>query len=98
MNSLQKSLLCGSTKVDNRMSKNTQNIQQSYKLHHKSHGKLKNGMSNKKTNPSKREKPKGNLPGIFILTTVIFYINDATQLYTYEMHRGLKINKITRKD
>ena len=39
--------------------------------------------------------PKRNLPMRLTLTIAISYSNDATELFTLEMSRGLQIHKIT---
>ena len=68
------------------MFENIQNFQQRYKLHHKSHEKLENGINSKRTNPSRSENPKRYVTGRFTLTTATFHRNDATQLHTNKIY------------
>ena len=44
MDWLLENLWYGPANVDDKMSENVQNIQQKYKLHHKCHGKLEDGI------------------------------------------------------
>ena len=60
------------------MSENVQNIQQTHKLHYKSHRNLKRVINCKRTNPSGGENPKRHPSGKLPLATVICYNIDAT--------------------
>ena len=61
MDRLQNGLSYGPTNLDNRMSKNIQNIKQGHKLHYKSHEKLESGIDSRRTNSRKGKNPKRNL-------------------------------------
>ena len=78
--------------MDNRISKNVQNIRQNHK---QSLEKLQRGINNRKTNPSRVENPESHLPGRLALTTAICYRNYATPLFTKEILVGvLQIYKV----
>ena len=85
-------ILYGCTNLDYSLSENELNIWQSHQFHHKSHGKLENGIYCKTRNPSKDENPKRH-----IFAIIICYSNDVIQLLTEELHRGLQTYETTRK-
>ena len=71
--------------VDNRMSENVQDIRKSYKVHHKTCGKLESRIISRRTYTCRGKNPKRHLSGRLIFNTTIFYSN--SELYTEEMQR-----------
>ena len=92
MDWLQKSLWYGFANLDNRISKNVQNIRQSYKLHHESHGKMECGINSRMTNSRCGKNPKWHLPRRLTLTITLSYNNEVTPSYTQEMHAEELVN------
>ena len=82
-------------KLDIRMSKHIQNIQQNHKLYHESHEKLESGIDSRKENSSKSKNPKRHIPERLDFTITIC---NSNQLHTWEVHLGLRILKIIIKD
>ena len=74
---IQKAQWYGLVKLDDWMSKNVQNIRQSHKFDHKSYEKMENGISSR-TNPSRGENPKRQLPGRLTFVATICNKNDVT--------------------
>ena len=81
------------------MLENVQNINKSHRVHHEIHEKLESGIIGWSKNSIRDENPKRYLLGKApSLVTTIRCCNDATQLASKKVHRGLQIYKITRKD
>ena len=88
----------GHTILDSRLSKNVPGIWQSHKIYQRNHDKQESGIDSRRKNFSRGENPVKHLPGRCTFPITICNGNDATQLYTQEVHRGLQVYKIPWKN
>ena len=82
MDLLQKDIWYGPAKLDDRLSENVQDIQQSHKAYQGNHERLGSGTDSKKKKLSWGENPEKYLPGRCAITIIICNSNDATELHT----------------
>ena len=75
---LRKGIWYGSTKLDNTLSQNVQNITWSRKLHRKNHPNLESGVDSKRKKLSWNKDPKRHFPRRCPITLTIHNSNDAT--------------------
>ena len=82
MNRLQKDMRYGPTKLDNRLSKNIQDIWRSNKVHQVKNEKLETWTNSRRKKLSWGENPERNPPGRCAITITICDSDDATELHT----------------
>ena len=75
---LQKGIWYGSTKMDNTLPQNVQNITWSHKLHRKDHANLESGADNRRKKLSWNKDPKRYLPRRCTIALTIHNSHDAT--------------------
>ena len=95
---LQKGIWYGSTKLDNTLSQNMQNITWSHKLHRKDHVNLENEAGSRRKKLSRNKDPKRDFPRRCTITFTIHNSHDATESHTQKMHCWIQTQQNTRKD
>ena len=75
---LERGIWYGSTKLDNTLSQNVQNIAKSHKLHWKDHANLESGADSRRKKLSWNKDPKRHFPRRCTITLTIHNSHDAT--------------------
>ena len=83
---LQKGIWYGSSKLDNKLSQNIQNITRSHKLHRKKHEKLESWINSRRKRSGWNKDPKTDFPKRCTVTPTIYNCHDAPKPHTQIMH------------
>ena len=83
---LQKGIWYGSTKLDNKLSQNVQNITRNHKLHRKKHEKLESWINSRRKKLGWNKDPKRDFPRRCTVTPTIHNCHNATEPHTQKMH------------
>ena len=82
---LQKVIWYGSTKLDNKLSQNVQNITWSHKLYRPDHENLESGPDSRRKKHSWNKDPKRHFPRRCTITLTIHNSRDATEPHSLKM-------------
>ena len=86
----QKGIWHGSTKLDNKLPQNEQNITWSHKLYRQNHENLESGIDSRRMKLSWNKDPNSYFPRRCSVTLIIYNCHDATQPHTQKMHSQIK--------
>ena len=97
-NWIQKGILYGPTKLDNKLSQNVQNIRWSHKLYRENHQNLVSEIDSRREKLSWSKDPKRYIPRRCTITITIYNCNDATKPHTQEVHNRIQTYYSAVKD
>ena len=83
---LQKGILYGSAKLDNKLSQNVQNITRNHKLHREKHENWRVELESRRKKLGWNKDPKRYFPRRCTITPTIHNCHDATKPHTQKMH------------
>ena len=83
---LQKAIWYGSTKLDNKLPQNEQNIRWSHKLYRENHENLESEIDNRQEKLTCSEDPKRYIPRRCTIIITIYDCDDVTQPHTQKMY------------
>ena len=86
----KKSIWYSTSKLDNKLPQNVQDIRWSHEHYRENHENLESRIDSKREKLGWSEDPKGYIPGRCTITITICNSDDATQPHTQEMHRGIQ--------